>query len=77
MSAAGNVYKGTETGTSPGNFNEIPNNVHITNGNPLSSVISINGRATDADHVSVYVWKATNGSVDSVYASFHVIGTWK
>ena len=78
VSAAGNVYKGTATVLLPGGvFNDIPSNVHITNGNPLSSVISINGRATDADHVSVYIWKATKGSADSVYASFHIIGTWK
>ena len=77
VSAFGNVYRGTATVTLPGLFNDTPSNVHITNGNPLSSVISINGRATDADHMSVYVWKAMKGSVDSVYASFHVIGTWK
>ena len=77
VSAVGNVYRGTATVTLPGIFNDIPNNVHITNGNPLSSIISINGRATDADHVSVYVWKSTKGVVDDVYASFHVIGTWK
>lgn len=77
VSAVGNVYRGTATVTLPGIFNDIPSNVHITNGNPLASVISINGRATDADHVSVYIWKATSGAVDSVSASFHVIGTWK
>ena len=77
VSAVGNVYRGTATVTLPGIFNDIPSNVHITNGNPLSSIISINGRATDADHVSVYVWKSTKGVVDGVYASFHVIGTWK
>ena len=77
VSAVGNVYRGTATVLLPGGvFNDIPSNVHITNGNPLSSVISINGRATDADHVSVYIWKATSGAVD-VNASFHVIGTWK
>ena len=76
VSAVGNVYRGTATVTLPGIFNDIPSNVHITNGNPLSSVISINGRATDADHVSVYIWKATSGAVD-VNASFHVIGTWR
>ena len=77
VSAVGNVYKGTATVLLPGGvFNDIPSNVHITNGNPLSSIISINGRATDADHMSVYIWKATSGAVD-VYASFHVIGTWK
>ena len=77
VSAVGNVYRGTTTITLPGIFNDIPSNVHITNGNPLSSVISINGRATDADHMLVYVWKAMKGSVDDVYASFHIIGTWK
>ena len=77
VSAVGNVYRGTATVVLPGIFNDNPRNVHITNGNPLSSVISINGRATDADHVSVYVWKSTKGAVDGVYASFHVIGTWK
>ena len=76
VSAVGNVYRGTATVVLPGIFNDIPSNVHITNGNPLSSVISINGRATDADHVSVYIWKATSGAVD-VNASFHVIGTWR
>lgn len=77
VSAVGNVYRGTATVVLPAIFNDIPSNVHITNGNPLASVISINGRATDADHVLVYVWKSTSGAVDSVYASFHVIGTWK
>lgn len=77
VSAAGNVYRGTATVVLPGIFNDIPSNVHITNGDPLVHIISINGRATDADHVLVYVWKATSGAVDSVYASFHVIGTWK
>ena len=77
VSAVGNAYRGTATVLLPGGvFNDIPSNVHITNGNPLSSIISINGRATDADHMSVYVWKATSGAVD-VNASFHVIGTWK
>ena len=76
VSAVGNVYRGTATVVLPGIFNDIPSNVHITNGNPLSSIISINGRATDADHMSVYVWKSTSGAAD-VYASFHVIGTWK
>ena len=75
VSAAGNVYKGTATVVLPGIFNDIPSNVHITNGNPLSSVISINGRATDANTVSIYVWKASDGEV-SVEASFHIIGTW-
>ena len=77
VSAVGNVYRGTATVLLPGLFNDIPSNVHITNGNPLASVISINGRATDADHVSVYIWKSTSGAADSVSASFHVIGTWK
>ena len=76
VSAVGNVYRGTTTITLPGIFNDIPSNVHITNGNPLSSIININGRATDPDHLSVYVWKSTKGAVDNVYASFHVIGTW-
>ena len=77
VSAVGNVYRGDTTVTLPGIFNDIPSDVHITNGNPLSSIISINGRATDADHISVYVWKAMKGSVDNIYASFHVTGTWK
>ena len=77
VSAVGNVYRGTATVTLPGILNDIPSNVHITNGNPLSSIISINGRATDADHMLVYVWKATSGAADSVQASLHVIGTWK
>ena len=74
--AVGNVYRGTASISLPAIFNDIPSNVHITNGNPLSSVISINGRATDASTLSVYVWKANSGAAD-VYASFHVIGTWK
>ena len=77
VSAVGNVYRGTATVLLPAIFNDIPSNVHITNGNPLSSIISINGRATDADHMSVYVWKSTSGALDEVYASFYVIGTWK
>ena len=77
VSAVGNVYRGTATVLLPAIFNDNPRNVHITNGNPLSSIISINGRATDADHMSVYVWKSTKGALDSVHASFHVIGTWK
>ena len=76
VSAAGNVYRGTATVVLPGIFNDIPSNVHITNGDPLVHIISINGRASDADHVLVYIWKATSGAAD-VYASFHVIGTWK
>ena len=76
VSAVGNLYRGTATVTLPGIFNDIPSNVHITNGDPLVHIISINGRATDADHMLVYVWKATSGAVD-VNASFHVIGTWK
>lgn len=77
VSAVGNLYRGTATVTLPAIFNGSPSNVHITNGNPLTSIISINGRATDADHVLVYIWKSTSGAVDSVSASFHVIGTWK
>ena len=77
VSAVGNVYRGTATVVLPSIFNDIPSNVHITNGNPLSSIISINGRAADADHVLVYVWKSAEGAADSVNASFHVIGTWK
>ena len=77
VSAVGNVYRGTATVVLPSIFNDIPSNVHITNGDPLASVISINGRAADADHVLVYVWKSARGAADSVYASFHVIGTWK
>ena len=76
VSAVGNVYRGNTSVPLPAIFNDIPSNVHITNGNPLSSVISINGRATDANTISVYVWKSSKGAVD-VNASFHVIGTWK
>ena len=77
VSAVGNVYRGAAEVSLPAIFNDIPSNVHITNGNPLSSVISINGRATDANYVTVYVWKSTRGALDEVYASFYVIGTWK
>ena len=77
VSAAGNLYRGTASVSLPAIFNDIPSNVHITNGDPLVHIISINGRATDANTVSAYVWKATRSAVDSVQASFHVIGTWK
>lgn len=76
VSAVGNVYRGTATVTLPAIFNAIPSNVHITNGNPLSSVIGINSRATDASTLSVYVWKANSGAA-AVSASFYIIGTWK
>jgi hypothetical protein len=76
VSAVGNVYRGNVSVSLPAIFNDIPSNTHITNGNPLSSVIGINSRALDASTLSAYVWKATSGSV-AVYASFHIIGTWK
>lgn len=77
VSAVGNVYRGNTSVSLPSDFfNDTPSNVHITNRNPLSSVISINARATDASTLSVYVWKATSGAAD-VSASFYIIGTWK
>ena len=76
VSAVGNVYRGDKSVSLPAIFNDIPSNVHITNGDPLVHIISINGRATDANTVSAYVWKATSSTV-TVYGAFHVIGTWK
>ena len=76
VSAAGNLYRGTASVSLPAIFNDTPSNVHITNGDPLVHIISINGRATDANTVSAYVWKATS-SAATVQASFHVIGTWE
>ena len=76
VSAEGNMYRGNTSVSLPAIFNDIPSNVHITNGDPLVHIISINGRASDANTVLAYVWKATKGTVD-VKASFHVIGTWK
>lgn len=76
VSAAGNLYRGNTSVSLPAIFNDIPSNVHITNGDPLVHIISINGRATDANTVSAYVWKATRSTV-TVYGAFHVIGTWK
>ncbi len=76
VSAVGNVYRGTATVLLPAIFNDIPSNVHITNGDPLVHIISINGRAIDANTVSAYVWKATSSTV-TVVGAFHVIGTWK
>ena len=76
VSAAGKLYRGTASVSLPSIFNGIPSNVHITNGDPLVHIISINGRALDANTVSAYVWKATSSTV-TVYGAFHVIGTWK
>ena len=76
MSAVGNVYRGTALIYLPSIFNVAPTNVCATVGSPSSSVIGISGKARDIKWLEVYVWKATSGAVD-VYASFHVIGTWK
>ena len=76
MSAVGNVYRGTALIYLPSIFNVPPTTVCATVGSPSSSVIGISGKARDTKYMEVYVWKATSGAVD-VYASFHVIGTWK
>ena len=76
MSAVGNVYRGHSLVYLPSIFNVAPTNVYATVGSPSSSVIGISGKAKDTKWLEVYVWKATSGTID-VYASFHVIGTWK
>lgn len=77
MEAVGNVYRGADLVYLPSTiFNVAPTTVCATVGSPSSSVIGISGKARDEKWLEVYVWKATSGAVD-VYASFHVIGTWK
>ena len=77
MEAVGNVYRGADLVYLPSTiFNVAPTTVCATVGSPSSSVIGISGKARDEKWLEVYVWKATKGAVD-VYASFHVIGTWK
>lgn len=77
MEAVGNVYRGANLVYLPSTiFNVAPTTVCATVGSPSSSVIGISGKARDEKWLEVYVWKATSGNVD-VYASFHVIGTWK
>lgn len=77
VSAVGNVYRGNVSVSLPPIFNDIPSNVQITMGSPLSSTIAIQGRALDKDNLSLYIWKATSGATSEANAAIHAIGTWK
>ena len=77
VSAVGNVYRGSVSVSLPAIFNDIPSNVHVSMGTPLSSIIGVNGRASDKDNLSVYFWKATKGASSEANVSIYVIGTWK